>query len=50
MVRSTPNTTQDDIWTGSILIRSSLPSFCEYKYIIADWDSPRAISTLWEGG
>jgi hypothetical protein len=42
--------TQDDLWSGSILLGADAPDTVEYKYVIADWHDPARAAVEWEIG
>jgi hypothetical protein len=50
MVRGTSRPTQEDIWSGSVLLGRDTPETVEYKYIIADWHEPARAGVEWETG
>jgi hypothetical protein len=50
MERGKSHPTQDDIWTASLLLSNSLPNFCEYKYIVSDWEHVSPRTATWEVG
>jgi hypothetical protein len=50
MDRGIPFFTQDDLWSGSILLGADIPQTVEYKYVIADWHDPTRTPVEWEIG